>query len=220
MEAISVRNIVKSYGRRRLFDAASLGVPEGARVALYGPTGVGKTTLLYVIAGLVRPDGGTVEFFGEDARADGYLVPPDRRGIGMVFQKALLWPHMRVRANVEFALYSSVLARGDRRERAMEALGLFGVEDLAGRRPETLSGGQVQMVALARSIAARPRILLWDEPFTGLDDETLQRVASTALSYINRTQATLVMVSHRRQDARALEAEVVLLEGGKLVREG
>ena len=220
MEAISARSIVKSYGGRPVLDAVSLGVSEGARVALYGPTGAGKTTLLYVIAGLVRADGGTVEFFGEDAGADGCFVSPDRRGIGMVFQKALLWPHMRVMANVEFALYSSGLRRVRRRERAMEALELFGVEDLAGRRPETLSGGQVQMVALARSIAARPRILLWDEPFTGLDDETLQRVASKALFYIGKTRTTLVMVSHRRQDARALEAEVVLLEGGKLVREG
>lgn len=206
----------KSYGGAVVLAGVDLVADEGSRWAIYGPTGAGKTTLLYIIAGLVKPDAGHLDMLGRQVQGNGTFVPPEARSVGMVFQKALLWPHMRVAANVEFALYALRLPRSRRRERALEALELFGVEELAARRPETLSGGQAQRVALARSVAARPSILLWDEPFTGLDDETRAQVAGRALEYIRETCTTLIMVSHRRQDASALDAGVLVLRGGSL----
>jgi iron(III) transport system ATP-binding protein len=217
VEAILARNITKGYGEKRVLDCLSLAVERSSRRAVYGPTGAGKSTLLYVIAGLVRPDSGQLEILGRKASCNGAFLPPEERGIGMVFQKALLWPHRNVRQNVEFALLAKRLSAVERKERALEALSLFGVEDLAERRPETLSGGQTQRVALARSIVARPTILLWDEPFSGLDDETRAEVAERALEYMGETGTTLVMVSHRREDAAAVEATVLTLREGRLV---
>jgi len=217
MEAISASGLRKRYGARSVLDGAGLSLAEGERAAVYGPTGAGKTTLLYCLAGLVRPEEGRIEIFGAAAEGDGVFVPPDERGIGMVFQKALLWPHMRVRENVEYALYPLRLATEERKARVREVLDLFGAGELEMRRPETLSGGQVQRVALARSIAARPRILLWDEPFTGFDDEARDEVAARALAHVRETKTTLVMVSHRRDDAAAMKAGILRLENGKLV---
>lgn len=219
MEAISASNISKTYAGRSVLRGVRMSGAAGSRLAIYGPTGAGKTTLLHIVAGLVRPDGGEVSLFGEMVTGNGAFVPPDARGLGVVFQKALLWPHMKVRENVEFALCSSGLPRARRRETALEALELFGVADLSRRRPETLSGGQAQRVALARSIAARPRILLWDEPFTALDDETFEEIAAKTLDYLRKSATTLVMVSHRREETAALEAQVLLLKGGKIVEE-
>jgi len=216
MEAVHADSLTKSYGGVRVLDEATMAVAEGGRVVISGTTGAGKTTLLYIIAGLVRPDGGRVSLFGEKASGNGFFVPPEARSIGMVFQRAILWPHMTACGNVEFALQETTLARGERKSRALEAMALFGVEDLAGRRPEGLSGGEAQRVALARSIAARPRILLWDEPFTGLDEATRREIAGRALGFIANAKATLVAVSHQREDAALLGARCMSLKDGKL----
>ncbi len=219
MEAISAKNLKKIYRGGIVLDGASLSAGSGDRVAIYGKTGAGKTTLLYILAGLMRPEGGTVELFGQEATANGSFLPPEERGVGMVFQKSLLWPHMTASGNVEFALWGLRLSGGQRRGRALRALEFFGVAELAGRRPETLSGGQAQRVALARSVAGGARILLWDEPFTGLDDETRAEVASRALGYMRENGTTLVMVSHRREDASLLDARIMTLEDGRLEKE-
>lgn len=209
----------KSYGKRAVLEGVDLTLEEGARVAVYGPTGEGKTTLLYCLAGLLRPEGGRLEIFARLAEGNGAWMPPEARDVGMVFQKALLWPHMRVRENVEYALYGLRLPGAERRARAREVLELFGAGQLERRRPETLSGGQVQRVALARSIAARPRILLWDEPFTGFDDAAREDVARKALRYVTETKTTLVMVSHRMGDAALMDAGILRLADGALVAE-
>lgn len=219
MEAISATGLRKSYGKRAVLDGVDITFAEGVRVAVYGPTGEGKTTLLYCLAGLLRPDGGRLEIFARSADGNGAWMPPEERDVGMVFQKALLWPHMRVRQNVEYALYGLSLTALERRERACEVLELFGAAELERRRPETLSGGQVQRVALARSIAARPRILLWDEPFTGFDDASREEVARRALRYVTETKTTLVMVSHRMEDAALMDARILRLMDGSLVAE-
>jgi iron(III) transport system ATP-binding protein len=216
MEAVHADSLTKSYGGVRVLDAATMAVAEGERVVISGTTGAGKTTLLYIIAGLVRPDEGRVRLFGEKASGNGFFMPPEARSIGMVFQRAILWPHMTARGNVEFALQQTTPARSERKSRALEALALFGVEDLAARRPDSLSGGQAQRVALARSIAARPRILLWDEPFTGLDEGTRREIAGRALGFMGSAKVTLVAVSHQREDAVLLGARCMTLEDGKL----
>jgi len=216
MEAILVSSITKAYAGTRVLAEATLAVGEGERVVIFGPTGSGKTTLLYVLAGLVRPDAGRVRLFGQEASGNGCSMPPEARRIGMVFQRALLWPHMNARGNVEFALYRESLRRTERKSRALEAMALFGVEDLAERRPETLSGGQAQRVALARSVAARPKILLWDEPFTGLDGATRDDAAASAVEFARRMNTTIIAVSHHAEDAEALEARRLVIKDGIL----
>jgi iron(III) transport system ATP-binding protein len=220
VEAIRLNSVAKSYGGDTILDGASLVAAEGSRTAVYGPTGIGKTTLLALIAGLVRVDSGEVFIRERSADGNGFFLPPEARGVGMVFQRALLWPHMNARKNVEFPLYALGLSRKERAERAMWALELFGVGELAGKKPSTLSGGQTQRVALARSVAARPGILLWDEPFTGLDDETHRALAQRSLEYVKKSGGTLVMVSHRREDAALMEARVLVLRKGRLDEEG
>jgi len=217
MEAILARSLTKLFDRLPVLDGASLSVPEGQRLVVFGPTGVGKTTLLFILAGLVRPDAGEVSLFGTKASGNGRFIPPEARSIGMVFQRALLWPHMSALQNVEFALCQSLLSRLERRRKALEALALFGVDGLASRRPDTLSGGQIQRVALARSIVASPRILLWDEPFTGLDAATRNVVAACAVDFMQKARTTLVAVSHHLEDAGALLAKCVRMEGGRIV---
>jgi len=216
MEAISADGLRKSYGGVTILDGATLTLEEGHRAVIYGPTGCGKTTLLYILAGLARSESGKVRLFGAPASGNGVFLQPEERGLGVVFQKAVLWPHMTAAQNVEFALYALRLPRSERKRRAMETLECFGAADLAMRRPETLSGGQAQRIALARSIAARPRLLLWDEPFTGLDCTSRDAAARAAREYMERTNTTLLAVSHHREDAEALGAAVVLLKEGRL----
>lgn len=218
MDAILADNLTKRYNGARVLDGVTLAVPEGGRVVVLGPTGSGKTTLLFLLAGLLRPDAGTIRLFGRAASGNCVFVPPDERSIGMVFQRALLWPHMNAAGNVAFALGQLDISASERRARVDAALDLFGALDLAARRPETLSGGQVQRVALARSIVAAPRILLWDEPFTGLDPATRSEVAARALDFAARTATTLVAVSHNSDDCGALEADCVRIEGGRIAQ--
>lgn len=218
MEAISAEGITKAYAGARVLAGATLRAEAGQRIVVFGPTGAGKTTLLLVLAGLVKADAGSVRLFGRQASGNGTFMPPEARSVGMVFQRALLWPHMTALGNVEFALYESGLARRERKRQALAAMALFGVEELEGRRPETLSGGQAQRVALARSVAARPRILLWDEPFTGLDAATRDEVAAAALGWMKDSAATLVAISHHDADAAALQADAVRMREGRLER--
>ena len=216
MEAILADSLRKRFDSVDVLDGASLAISEGARLVVFGPTGTGKTTLLFIVAGLIRPDAGTVRLFGQSVSGNCRFMPPEERSIGMVFQRALLWPHMSALENVEFALCRSELSRRARLTVTLDAMALFGVDDLATRRPETLSGGQIQRVALARSIASSPRILLWDEPFTGLDAKTRVSVAAMTLEYLERTRTSLVAVSHHREDADDLRADCVALDGGKI----
>ena len=216
MEAILAKSLTKRFGEAAVLCDATLSVQEGERVVVFGKTGSGKTTLLYIVAGLLRPDAGSVNLFGTEASGNGVFMPAEGRGIGMVFQRALLWPHMTAQGNVEFALWAKRLRRAERKGRALSAMALFGVDGLAKRRPETLSGGQTQRVALARSIAAGPRILLWDEPFTGLDGATRDEAAARTIEFLERTGTTLVAVSHHREDAAALRARCVAMRDGRL----
>ena len=217
MEALSADGIIKRHGRTAVLDGAALALAQGERAVVYGPTGCGKSTLLLVVAGLVRADAGRISLFGTLASGNGAFLEPEDRRLGVVFQKAVLWPHLTALGNVELALYREGLARAERRSRALEALELFGAAEFSGRRPETLSGGQAQRVALARSVAPKPRLLLWDEPFTGLDAAARDEVASRAGKWMQRERATLLAVSHHSEDAEALAARVLYLEDGKLV---
>src|SRR5688572_22879858 len=165
VDPITVRSVRKSFGGEEVLRGADLDVPAGSMVALLGPSGCGKTTLLRTIAGLERPDAGTIALGGRTLVDGSTFVPPERRRIGMVFQDWALFPHLSVGRNVGFGL-DRAERRGGRIDEALALVELIGMGD---RMPSTLSGGQQQRVALARALANRPAALLLDEPFSNLD---------------------------------------------------
>ena len=176
----------------------------GEAVALFGPSGCGKTTALRLIAGLEKPNAGLVL-----SRPD-VLVSPGARGIGMVFQDLALWPHMRVRAQIEFVLKALKCSRGERRARTDALLARFELRDCASNWPHELSGGEKQRLAIARAVAANPSLLLLDEPFANLDESRVERVMEY-LKERKREGVTIVFASHQREDVSALADKVVMM---------
>ena len=189
---------------------------DGPVIALFGPSGSGKSLTLALIAGLLRPDAGTVALHGRPVAGPGLHVRTQDRHVGMVFQEALLLPHRTVLDNVAIAVRSG--SRHDRRERAVAELDRVGAGSLGAAMPRTLSGGERQRVALARALAGDPRLLLLDEPLSALDQPT--RVALRALlrrTVTERAMPTL-LVTHDLEEVRALADSVVLYEPGRTLR--
>ncbi|AKK03703.1 ABC transporter ATP-binding protein [Corynebacterium epidermidicanis] len=191
----------------------SLDVEPGEFVCLVGPSGSGKTTLLRTIAGFVTPSSGTVSIGG--APMDG--VPPERRGLGMVFQQHAVWPHMSVFENVAYPLRR---ARKFSAPAVTEALALVGLSGFDKRSPASLSGGQRQRVALARAIVSSPRVLLLDEALSALDEPLRDSLRRDILSLVRRQGLTAVHVTHDRSEALALADRVVVLADGAIQQIG
>ncbi len=195
----------------------ALGAPWSV---LFGASGAGKTSLLRLLGGLSRPDAGTVVLQGRTLvdTASNAWVPPGERGIGFVSQRPALFPHMNVTDNVSFALAG--LERAERAARVEEMLALFRADGLARRMPADLSGGEKQRVALARALAPQPRLLLLDEPFTGLDAELKLAILEALTGWLARRAVPALYVSHDVAEAFQTGAEVLVLEGGRLVAQG
>ncbi len=203
---LDIRDVTVSFdGGRRVLDRASLHVGDGEVVALLGPSGSGKSTLLRVVAGLIAPDNGRVVLDGRDVTA----VPTHRRGVGMVFQDEQLFPHRDVAANVEFGLRMQGRPATIRSARVAELLGIVGLAGFEHRRVTDLSGGEAKRVALARSLAPAPRVLLLDEPLTGLDRELHDRLAGEVAAILRATATTSLLVTHDPAEAAAVADRVV-----------
>ena len=219
---IRVHDIFKSFpgASRAALNGVSLNVGSGELVALLGPSGGGKTTLLRIIAGLDLPDSGQVFFGDEDASQKSV----QERRVGFVFQSYALFKHMTIEENVSFGL--SVRARADRpakaeiRRRARELLDLVQLSGLEGRRPAQLSGGQRQRVALARALAVEPRVLLLDEPFGALDAKVRRELRSWLRELHGRTGHTTLFVTHDQDEALELADRVAVLSGGQIEQIG
>ncbi|RVW01940.1 ABC transporter ATP-binding protein [Rhodococcus xishaensis] len=189
-----------------------LEVPAGACTAILGPSGSGKSTALRLIAGLDAPTGGSVALDGVDVTA----LPPERRGVGMVFQRPLLFPHLSVIDNVGFAARASGQSRSASRSSARRYLELVHLEDLADRPVGAISGGQAQRVALARSLANAPRVLLLDEPFSALDSVLREDMYELVREIRKELSPTIVLVTHDRHEAAVLADSVAVLIDGVL----
>lgn len=199
---IRVAQVSKRYGRMQILHSVSLDLPRGRIGLLYGPSGSGKTTLLRLIAGLDRPDEGEIVLNGTASSTPACVMPPYRRQLGMVFQESTLWPHMTVAKNIGFGLLD--VPRAKRRERVGVLLERLGLESLAQRYPARLSGGQARRVAIARALAPDPAILLLDEPFAHLDVALRSHVMGVVVDWVRAVDATVLMVSHDRQEVEEL----------------
>lgn len=199
---------------------ATLEAAPGITV-LFGPSGSGKSTLLAAVAGLVRPDGGRIALGGEvwfDAER-GVDRPVHRRGVAFVFQSLALFPHMTALANVEYGVDRAVPA-AERRRRARAMLERMKVPHLESRRPRTFSGGEAQRVALARAFARSPRIVLLDEPFSALDRDLRRELCADLRREVLDLEIPAIMVTHHRNEVRAMGDRMVMLEAGRVKAAG
>jgi sulfate/thiosulfate transport system ATP-binding protein len=214
--SILVSSATRRFGDFTALDDVSVEIPSGSLTALLGPSGSGKSTLLRVIAGLERPDAGTVEIDGRDATT----LPPQRRGVGFVFQHYAAFKHMTVRENVAFGLKVARRPRAEIRARVDELLELVQLPGLADRYPAQLSGGQRQRMALARSLAVQPSVLLLDEPFGALDARVRKELRAWLRHLHDEVHVTTVFVTHDQEEAMEVADRIVVMNHGRVEQVG
>jgi iron(III) transport system ATP-binding protein len=212
---INADGISKRFDATTVLHDVALTVAAGSTVSLLGPSGCGKTTLLRILAGLERPDAGEVRIGDAVVASERAWVPPEERGVGMVFQDWALFPHLTVARNVSYGL-----PRAERRGRRVgDALEMVGLAGMGDRLPSTLSGGQQQRVALARSLAPEPAVLLLDEPFSNLDSALKVQVRSEVHRLLSELAVTAVFVTHDQEEAFMLGDEVAVMHRGRIVQQ-
>jgi iron(III) transport system ATP-binding protein len=214
MAAIALENLVKSFGATPVVRGLTLDVREGELVSFLGPSGCGKTTTLRMLAGLEHPEAGVIRIGGETVVGPGVRVPPEKRGLGMVFQSYAVWPHRSVEANVAYPLALRRLSKAEIAGRVREALRWVRLEALATRMPHELSGGQLQRVALARALVSSPRVLLLDEPLSNLDAALREELRAEIAALRARLGTTMVFVTHDQGEALALSDRIAVMNHG------
>lgn len=216
MPLLSLKDISKRFDQTSAVAEVSLDVERGEFFGLLGPSGCGKTTTLRMIAGLEKPDTGTIEFDGSDITN----LPAERRGFGMVFQNYALFPHLNVFENVAFGLRARKRPNAEIRERVKGALELVQLPGYEKRRVDELSGGQQQRVAIARAIAIEPALLLFDEPLSNLDVSLREATRSELRELVARLGLTAVYVTHDQEEAFALCDRISVMSGGRILQTG
>ncbi len=219
---LEIRNLTKRFGKFEAVKNVSISVPDGAFLVLLGPSGCGKTTLLRMLAGLELPSAGQIVFDGKPV-SDGernWIVDPAKRNSGLVFQSYALWPHMSVRGNVEWPLKVMKMSKADRSSRVAEVLKLLDIGQLADRYPNEISGGQQQRVAIARTIAPKPSVLLFDEPLSNLDAKLRVEMRTELMRLHRATGATTVYVTHDQIEAMTMATHVAVMNHGRVQQFG
>jgi iron(III) transport system ATP-binding protein len=218
---LKVEHLRKQFSvGRPAVDDVSFRVTEGEIVVLLGPSGCGKTTTLRCVAGLEHPTSGSISIGGEVVSAPerNILMPPRLRNIGMVFQSYAVWPHMTVNQNVMFPLRQRKVSRADANRKVAEVLELVGLSEYAERPVVALSGGQMQRVALARSLVYQPQLLLLDEPLSNLDAKLRLRLRDDLRRIIKQTGVTALYVTHDQSEAVVLADRIGVMRNGKLLQ--
>ncbi|WP_262622842.1 ABC transporter ATP-binding protein [Agrobacterium pusense] len=208
--------VSKSYGANRVVDNIDLSIPAGEFVSILGPSGCGKTTTLNMIAGFSDPSGGDIRIRGRSQLG----VPPEKRGIGLVFQNYALFPHMTVAENVAFGLKMKGTPRAETETEVRSALRRVHLEGFEQRYPKELSGGQQQRTALARAIAPKPSLLLLDEPLSNLDLKLREAMRIELKEIQEELGMTFIYVTHDQDEAMAMSDRIVVMHGGLVAQEG
>ncbi|GAA6190701.1 ATP-binding cassette domain-containing protein [Ruegeria litorea] len=214
---LEIRNIVRQFDGRAVVDDVSLTIQAGQVTCLLGPSGCGKSTTLRMIAGVEMQDSGEIYVDGKLICDTVFRVPPERREIGLMFQDFALFPHLSVADNVAFGLKGSKAEKRARVEELLHRVDLFRFID---GFPHQLSGGEQQRVALARALAPRPRIMLMDEPFSGLDNRLRDGIRDETLSLLKEEDAAVLLVTHEPEEAMRMADEIALMRSGKIVQQG
>jgi len=221
VKAIEFSSVSKYYNGHPTVRDFSLQIDDGQRLVILGPSGCGKTTVLRLLAGFIVPDSGAIRVHGELVAKDGQILKePEERHLGMVFQDLALWPHLTVRRNLDFGLKAQHIPKKQRQARLREVLRLVQMEDYIDSKPGQLSGGQQQRIALARALVLYPKILLMDEPLSGLDFELNLQVRKEILRLQEQVGFTLVYVTHNLEEAFEMATYVVVIKGGRITQEG
>lgn len=211
--AVQARQLKRIHGERAVLQDISLQIAPGEVLALLGPSGCGKTTLLKILAGLEQPSRGEVWMGGQCAASAS-------QSLGLVLQDHALWPHMSLQANVAFPLEMRGLPRAQIHERVQQTLGLVGLQGMGERLPGSLSGGQQQRAALACAVVERPRLVLLDEPLSGLDGNLRERLCEEIPQLLRSLGCTAVYATQDRQQAFAVADRVVVMEHGRILQPG
>ncbi|SFK54770.1 ABC transporter ATP-binding protein [Shimia haliotis] len=214
---LEIRNLRKRFGNRQVVDDVSLSVKPGQVTCLLGPSGCGKSTTLRMIAGVDMQDSGEIYVDGNLICDTLFRIPPERRQIGLMFQDFALFPHMSVADNVAFGLRG---ATADKRARVEELLAKVNLSWAIDKYPHVLSGGEQQRVALARALAPRPRIMLMDEPFSGLDNRLRDGIRDETLAVLKEEDTAVLLVTHEPEEAMRMADEIALMRDGKIVQQG
>ena len=219
MKGLHVFGLSHFYGRNQVLDNIALMIPEGELVCLLGPSGCGKTTLLRLAAGLEKVQQGTIVIDGHTVASPELHVNPERRKIGLMFQDYALFPHLSVIENVTFGL--NFLKRDEARSRGMHLLDQVNMAILADKYPHMLSGGEQQRVALVRALAPEPKLLLLDEPFSGLDVNLRQTIREETLGVLKRSGVAILMVTHDPEEAMFMADRIKIIgTNGKIIQAG
>lgn len=217
---LEYRNVSKTYpnGERAAVSKVNLEVSAGESITFVGESGSGKTTMLRLIAGLEAPDEGTIVIDGEVVANEARWVPPEKRGVGLVFQGGALFPHLTAARNIAYGLQA--IPRADRRQRVEEMLALVGLPGYGHRFPHELSGGEKQRLALARALAPRPSVVLLDEPFSNLDYCLRCTLRDELLRILKEVGTTSILVTHDIDDAMIMGDRLVVFREGRIEQAG
>ena len=214
MSTVVLFDVSAGYGGEPVLTGLSLDVHSGEFLAVLGASGSGKTTMLRILAGFLRPASGVVSFGERELSGPATWVPPEQRRVGMVPQEGALFPHLTVGGNVEFGLPRALRGTTDSRTRVAELLDLVGLPGMERARPQELSGGQQQRVALARALAPRPDVLLLDEPFSALDAGLRVRLRSEVRALLKELGTTTLLVTHDQEEALSIADRVAVMHRG------
>ncbi|WP_371153424.1 ABC transporter ATP-binding protein [Jannaschia sp. 2305UL9-9] len=212
---LRTQGLIRHLGGRNVVDGIDLSVAPGQVTCLLGPSGCGKSTTLRIIAGVDRQDAGTVWLNGAVVSGGATHVPPEQRGVGLMFQDFALFPHLTVAQNIGFGLPRDAVS-GARVQELLTRVDLAGYDD---KHPHELSGGEQQRVALARALAPRPRIMLMDEPFSGLDNRLRDEIRDATLSVLKEEGTAVLLVTHEPDEAMRMADEIALMRDGRIVQQ-
>ena len=218
MIALDINGLTCRYGQTEVLTDLNLQIEDGEIVCLLGRSGCGKTTLLKSVSGLLQPSEGCISLHGQEVSSAKGMLPPEQRGIGMIFQDYALFPHLTVFDNIAFGLRDG--SGAGKKARVKEMLELVNLHGLDKRYPHELSGGQQQRVAIARALANKPSLLLLDEPFSNIDSQVRQRLVREIRDILKTQKVAALFVTHSREEGFAFSDSVAVMHNGKIMQRG